>query len=300
MKKEDLKALRDAAKNTVYDDKGCDLEAFHALVTPPVIIKLIAHIEQLEKKLDEIQTSEVSPKAWLNNLTGEVCSIDTMPDARNDRETYTPLYPAWQRIAAADDNGRVAWMYTHKKAGYRIPTMTTWDSLAEERGGSLEKYDVSPLFTVPQIPPVKTEKDAYPDVQVSWDATRHYANGWNACRQAMLTTAEKVLDVRIPEYIGRWLSAALHDQNSCEEMKNDIRRFLAEYHHVPSKYNGWRLVPDKLTEQMKYRIVPLLATIKPRSGDEYDGSGENAQFLDWVWTQLLKAAKFAYEDSVNG
>ncbi|EHP9687411.1 hypothetical protein KQL96_005591, partial [Escherichia coli] len=76
MKKEDLKTLRDAAKNTVYDDKGCDLEAFHALVTPPVIIKLIAHIEQLEKKLDEIQTSEVSPKAWLNNLTGEVCSID--------------------------------------------------------------------------------------------------------------------------------------------------------------------------------------------------------------------------------
>ncbi|EED1319213.1 TPA: ead/Ea22-like family protein [Escherichia coli] len=76
--------------------------------------------------------------------------------------------------------------------------------------------------------------------------------------------------------------------------------FLAEYHHVPSKYNGWRLVPDKLTEQMKYRIVPLLATIKPHSVDEYDRSGENAQFLDWVWAQLMEAAKFAYEGSVNG
>lgn len=33
MKEADLKALRDAAQNTVYGDKGCDLEAFHSLAT---------------------------------------------------------------------------------------------------------------------------------------------------------------------------------------------------------------------------------------------------------------------------
>lgn len=71
MKEADLKALRDAAQNTVYGDKGCDLEAFHSLATPPVILALISHIENLEKKLDEIVTSEISPKAWLNNLTGK-------------------------------------------------------------------------------------------------------------------------------------------------------------------------------------------------------------------------------------
>lgn len=50
MKEADLKALRDAAQNTVYGDKGCDLEAFHSLATPPVILALISHIENLEKK----------------------------------------------------------------------------------------------------------------------------------------------------------------------------------------------------------------------------------------------------------
>jgi len=42
MKEADLKALRDAAQNTVYGDKGCDLEAFHSLATPPVILALIS------------------------------------------------------------------------------------------------------------------------------------------------------------------------------------------------------------------------------------------------------------------
>ncbi|NKD23182.1 hypothetical protein HEQ76_23830 [Enterobacter asburiae] len=50
--------------------------------------------------------------------------------------------------------------------------------------------DAVPLYTAPPspvaVPDIATVETTYPDVQTNWHDAKMYAEGWNACRAAML------------------------------------------------------------------------------------------------------------------
>ncbi|MDM3280892.1 MULTISPECIES: hypothetical protein [Citrobacter] len=51
-------------------------------------------------------------------------------------------------------------------------------------------YTASPAPTAPLVPEPATVETTYPDVQTNWQDAKMYAEGWNACRTAMLATAQ--------------------------------------------------------------------------------------------------------------
>lgn len=54
---------------------------------------------------------------------------------------------------------------------------------------------------------------------------------------------------------------------------------------------GYRVVPEKLTDEMLRRIVPNMAHSLPISHDEYDYHGRNERFIKWVWARLLELSE---------
>lgn len=63
---------------------------------------------------------------------------------------------------------------------------------------------------------------------------------------------------------------------------------------------GYRVVPEKLTNEMLRRIVPNMAHSLPISHDEYDYHGRNERFIKWIWARLLELSEAAIpEQSTN-
>lgn len=54
-----------------------------------------------------------------------------------------------------------------------------------------DRAEIKPLYASPQlpqpaVPDIATVETTYPDVQTNWQDAKMYAEGWNACRAAML------------------------------------------------------------------------------------------------------------------
>lgn len=67
----------------------------------------------------------------------------------------------------------------------------------------------APKLPQPAVPDMATVETTYPDVQTNWQDAKMYAEGWNACRAAMLQGAEQQnRQQNIPENIPfeQWLS----------------------------------------------------------------------------------------------
>ncbi|HGT5271170.1 TPA: DUF551 domain-containing protein [Escherichia coli] len=52
--------------------------------------------------------------------------------------------------------------------------------------------NAAPQLPQPAVPDMATVETTYPDVQTNWQDAKMYAEGWNACRAAMLQGAEPV------------------------------------------------------------------------------------------------------------
>ena len=59
---------------------------------------------------------------------------------------------------------------------------------------------------------------------------------------------------------------------------------------------GYRMVPEKLTNEMLRRIIPNMAHSLPISHDEYDYYGRNERFVKWVWARLLELSEAAKQE----
>lgn len=85
----------------------------------------------------------------------------------------------------------VAWRWFHLKQWH-----VTNDE-ARARNLAWDGVNITPLYTAPQlpqpaVPDIATVETTYPDVQTNWQDAKMYAEGWNACRAAMLQGAEPV------------------------------------------------------------------------------------------------------------
>lgn len=56
-------------------------------------------------------------------------------------------------------------------------------------GESITPLYSSPQLPQPAVPDMATVETTYPDVQTNWQDAKMYAEGWNACRDAMLQGA---------------------------------------------------------------------------------------------------------------
>ncbi|HGY3717982.1 TPA: hypothetical protein ACNVDX_003665 [Citrobacter gillenii] len=64
------------------------------------------------------------------------------------------------------------------------------DSFDTDGYRAVALYTASPAPTAPLVPEPATVETTYPDVQTNWQDAKMYAEGWNACRTAMLATAQ--------------------------------------------------------------------------------------------------------------
>lgn len=64
------------------------------------------------------------------------------------------------------------------------------DSFDTDGYRAVALYTASPAPTAPLVPEPATVETTYPDVQTNWQDAKMYAKGWNACRTAMLATAQ--------------------------------------------------------------------------------------------------------------
>lgn len=54
--------------------------------------------------------------------------------------------------------------------------------------------------------------------------------------------------------------------------------------------DGWIAVPERLTDDWLFSIIPAMARSMPLSHDEYDYNGRNRRFVDWLWGRLIYMA----------
>jgi len=108
-----------------------------------------------------------------------------------------------RQLLAGMDHEPVAWLLSGggAKNDVRFDRRKAYDDPLRE---------VTPLYAAPQlpqpaVPDMATVETTYPDVQTNWQDAKMYAEGWNACRAAMLQGAEPVTtDYKLP--FDQWLS----------------------------------------------------------------------------------------------
>ncbi len=103
------------------------------------------------------------------------------------------------RIALASlEAEAVAYIIQDAQArGLGRPGFLSFDASISDEDINEYEISVTPLYTAPQLPQpampdIATVETTYPDVQTNWQDAKMYAEGWNACRAAMLQGSEPV------------------------------------------------------------------------------------------------------------
>ncbi len=135
-------------------------------------------------------------KQWLQQKIADMeATRDEIPFGLDEDDSNTL---AALRIALASLEAEpVAYIIQEALArGLGRPGFLSFDasSISDE---DINEYEISvtPLYTAPQlpqpaVPDIATVETTYPDVQTNWQNAKMYAEGWNACRAAMLKHSE--------------------------------------------------------------------------------------------------------------
>ena len=80
--------------------------------------------------------------------------------------------------------------------GLGRPGFLSFDASISDEDINEYEISVTPLYTAPQLPQpampdIATVETTCPDVQTNWQDAKMYAEGWNACRAAMLQGADR-------------------------------------------------------------------------------------------------------------
>ncbi|HCW2792454.1 TPA: ead/Ea22-like family protein [Escherichia coli] len=200
MSKIDYQALREVAEAAKGDMTWQNLQAFRAAATPEVVQALLdenermcrdliarnGEIEALRKWAEELEAREVAlPVASCIVEDGEMC-IDgfgeyvghSLPDGRH--ELYAappaPVVPKAEPVAVNDD---MAYAFHHALSDSSLGA----DEVEEIKAGLRAAFANVTIQPEPVVP-----DEIEPDDSNTFD----YVDGWNACRAAMLHSAEPV------------------------------------------------------------------------------------------------------------
>lgn len=127
-------------------------------------------------------------KEWLQQKIADMeAARDEIPFGLDEDDNNTL---AAMKLALASLEAEHAGWQVKKHGG-------NWVSIKEEDVDHYrfnEDLPVREVYTAPpapvSVPDIATVETTYPDVQTNWQDAKMYAEGWNACRAAMLQGAE--------------------------------------------------------------------------------------------------------------
>ena len=155
----------------------------------------------------------------------------------------------------------VAWLWSHRKHPSEVTLVRPEDDEMAE-GSGWSGWSCQALYAAQpapvSVPDIATVETTYPDVQTNWQDAKMYAEGWNACRAAMLQGAEQQnRQQNIPENIPfeQWLSqqtGTIDVECGCvmTEVFFHWLRVAYEAGNYPVIPDGWVLVPEEPTHEM--------------------------------------------------
>ena len=90
----------------------------------------------------------------------------------------------------------VAWLWSHRKHPSEVSLVRPEDDEMAD-GSGWSGWSCQALYAAQpapvSVPDIATVETTYPDVQTNWQDAKMYAEGWNACRSAMLQGADGTL-----------------------------------------------------------------------------------------------------------
>ncbi|HID1058018.1 TPA: DUF551 domain-containing protein [Enterobacter roggenkampii] len=139
----------------------------------------------------------------------------------------------------------VAWLWSHRKHPSEVTLVRPEDDEMAE-GSGWSGWSCQALYAAQpapvSVPDIATVETTYPDVQTNWQDAKMYAEGWNACRSAMLQGAEPV-------------TTAYKLRDAVETIRNsgiaiDAEKILAERDalNYPAIPDGWVACSDRMPE----------------------------------------------------
>lgn len=177
----------------------------------------------------------------------------------DDSNTLAALHIALASLEAE----AVAYIIQDAQArGLGRPGFLSFDASISDEDINEYEISVTPLYTAPQlpqpaVPDMATVETTYPDVQTNWQDAKMYAEGWNACRAAMLQGAEPVTTTyKSPDdFICMLTGRAKYlrekgEFKSPELLERAAAALQEESVNTPPIPNGWKLVPIDPTKDM--------------------------------------------------
>ncbi|CUY64064.1 Protein of uncharacterised function (DUF551) [Serratia marcescens] len=134
--------------------------------------------EEIEADIRKLANREAQPVAYLNKFSGVCMTLEQQPNAADDVAVYSPLYTAPPAPVVVK---LPAEFYSGEGIVVRLEEVMAALAVVGVQFERKANVKTRCEFPAPAVPKEMTVEQAYENVQ-----TWHYANGWNACRAAML------------------------------------------------------------------------------------------------------------------
>lgn len=233
---------------------------------PPEVVRELARIALASLEAEAVCVIDQSNLDYLKSGA----DADVWPASRTEMGDVLLYRTAPPAPANAEP---VAWLWSHRKHPSEVTLVRPEDDEMAE-GSGWSGWSCQALYAAQpapvSVPDIATVETTYPDVQTNWQDAKMYAEGWNACRSAMLQGAEPV-------------TTAYKLRDAVETIRNsgiaiDAEKILAERDalNYPAIPDGWVLVP----------VEPTIAIL-----DEFDSIIDyGAEDSKDAWSRLLAAA----------
>ncbi|MFY0854668.1 DUF551 domain-containing protein [Enterobacter roggenkampii] len=205
---------------------------------PPEVVRELARIALASLEAEAVCVIDQSNLDYLKSGA----DADVWPASRTEMGDVLLYRTAPPAPANAEP---VAWLWSHRKHPSEVTLVRPEDDEMAE-GSGWSGWSCQALYAAQpapvSVPDIATVETTYPDVQTNWQDAKMYAEGWNACRSAMLQGAEPV-------------TTAYKLRDAVETIRNsgiaiDAEKILAERDalNYPAIPDGWVACSDRMPE----------------------------------------------------